>query len=281
MRQADEDAVRRLLASCSALLCTDQGPQGTAFFVAPGLAVTAAHVVDGTEGVAVQLSEASNIWRGHVTDVRPPSGGVIAGTSPYPAPDVALIRIDEGPAHGCALLGQQLPGLGTQVMARGYTGTFNPEAVTEETETFKLTGRLATLDPDCTLLKLGQGEVTGGMSGAPVLDLATGEVIGMLRTSRKLDSNLGGWVVPADVIRALWPEEASQGDRFHEQDPCWQQEARRARASSRAESAPAQGGLSIGSIIGNVGPIITGGTIGSVHVENHMAHDRRPGSGTR
>jgi hypothetical protein len=119
------------------------------------------------------------------------------------------------------------------------------------------------------------------MSGAPVLDLATGEVIGMLRTSRKLDSNLGGWVVPADVIRALWPEEASQGDRFHEQDPRWQQEARRARASSQAESAPAQGGLSIGSIIGNVGPIITGGTIGSVHVENHMAHDRRPESGTR
>jgi hypothetical protein len=164
------------------------------------------------------------------------------------------------------------------VVARGYTGTFNPEAVTEETETFKLTGRLATLDPGCTLLKLGQGEVTGGMSGAPVLDPATAEVIGMLRTSRQLDSNLGGWVVPADVIRTLWPEQASQGDRFHQQNPRWQQEA---RTSSPSETAPAQGGLSIGSIIGNVGPIITGGTIDSVHVENHTTQDRHRGSGTR
>ena len=37
MRHEDEDAAGRLLASCSALLCTDAGPQGTAFFVAPGL----------------------------------------------------------------------------------------------------------------------------------------------------------------------------------------------------------------------------------------------------
>ena len=49
------------------------------------------------------------------------------------------------------------------------------------------------------------------MSGAPVLELRTGEVIGMLRTSRKLDSNLGGWVVPADLIRLLWPEEVGLG----------------------------------------------------------------------
>ena len=42
----------------------------------------------------------------------------------------------------------------------------------------------------------------------------------MLRTSRQLGSNLGGWVVPADVIRMLWPEEAGRGnDRFHQQDP--------------------------------------------------------------
>ena len=281
MKHADEDAAGRLLASCSALLCTDAGPRGTAFFVAPGFAVTAAHVVGGAEGAAVKLSEASNLWSGHVADVRPPSDGVIAGTAPYPAPDIALIRIDEGPAHACALLGQRLPGMGAWVMARGYTETFDRETVTAETETFKLTGRLATPDPGCTLLKLGLGEVTKGMSGAPVLELATGEVIGMLRTSRQLGSNLGGWVVPADVIRMLWPEEASRGDHFHQQDPRWRREARQFTTPSPRDGAPAQGGLSIGSIDADVVPIITGGTIGSVHIENHPSQDRRRGSGTR
>ena len=156
MRQADEDAARRLLASCSALLRINERPRGTAFFIAPGWAVTAAHVVDGAEGTNVQLSEATDIWSGHVADARPSSDTVIAGTSPYPAPDVALIRIDEGPAHACALLGQRLPHIRTSVMARGYTETYNLDAVTEETETFKVAGSLATEDPDCTLVKLGQ-----------------------------------------------------------------------------------------------------------------------------
>jgi hypothetical protein len=157
MRQADEDAARRLLASCSALLRINERPRGTAFFIAPGWAVTAAHVVDGAEGTNVQLSEATDIWSGHVADARPSSDTVIAGTSPYPAPDVALIRIDEGPAHACALLGQRLPHIRTSVMARGYTETYNLDAVTEETETFKVAGSLATEDPDCTLVKTGPG----------------------------------------------------------------------------------------------------------------------------
>jgi S1-C subfamily serine protease len=279
MRQADEDAARRLLASCSALLRTDEEPRGTAFFVAPGWAVTAAHVLGGADGAAVQLSEASHVWRGHVADVRPPSDDVVPGMSPYPAPDLALIRVDDGPAHACALLGQRLPALGGWVMTRGYTERFNGEAVTEETETFKLTGRLATQDPGCTLLKLGQGEVTKGMSGAPVLDLTTGEVIGMLRTSRQRGTNLGGWVVPANVIRTLWPEQASQSDRFHRQDPCWRDEARQLITPAPAGSARAQGGLSIGSIEADVVPIITGGEIGVINIENHSAKGRRrPGT---
>ena len=167
-------------------------------------------------------------------------------------------------------------------MARGYTETYNLDAVTEETETFKVAGSLATEDPDCTLVKLGQGEVTTGMSGAPVLDLTTGEVIGMLRTSRQLESNLGGWVVPANVIRTLWPERASQGDRFHQEDPRWQRAVRQFITPSPGSGAPAQdGGLSIGSVVGDVVPIITGGEIGVINIENHPPRDRRRGSGSR
>jgi hypothetical protein len=45
----DETAIG-LLTSCSARLDTDAGPQGTAFIVSPGYAVTAAHVIGGAEG---------------------------------------------------------------------------------------------------------------------------------------------------------------------------------------------------------------------------------------
>jgi Trypsin-like peptidase domain len=277
-----EDIARNLLVACSARLDTDAGPQGTAFFVAPGFAITAAHVVSGTNGLPVRLSEGPSTWCGHVADARPPLVGEIAAAAPYPAPDVALIRIDEGSEHACALLGQHFPE-GVRVMARGYTSTFDPRSVTAETETFQLTGILETPDPTCRLLKLGLGEVTRGMSGAPVLELKTGEVIGLLRTSRKLDSNLGGWVVPADLIRLLWPEEVSlANDSFHQQDLRWRRVASQlgARPSSKG-SAQAGSGPSIGTIEADVVSLITGGNIDSVTINYGPECGRGRGSGAR
>lgn len=274
-----EDIARKLLGGCSARIDTQAGPQGTAFFVAPGFAVTAAHVVDGVAGLAVRLSGGSHNWRGHVAAVRPPCPGDLASTSPYPAPDIALIKIDEGPRHACALLAAHAPEIGARVMAYGYTRAFDHVAVTAETESFRLVGTLETPTPGCVLLKLGLGEVTQGMSGAPVLDLRTGEVIGMLRTSRKLDSNLGGWVVPVDLIRQLWPEEVDSGnDRFHRLDARWRQ----ASSQLRGPSSPKKGrspdsGLAIGKIEGDIGSIITGGNVDSVHIEYGRTGGHDPG----
>lgn len=285
MSREHESVARELLASCSALLCTDAGLRGTAFFVAPGYAITAAHVVDGAEGLAVQLSEGSRTWCGRVTAVRPPSASTAGDTATYPAPDLALIAIEDGPAHACALLGQEFPAMDAWVMVRGYTRTFDRAAVTAETETFRLSGTLETPDPGCTLLKLGLGEVTKGMSGGPVLDLSTGQVAGMLRTARQFRSNLGGWVVPAGLIRGLWPEEVSRAnDLFHQQDPRWRQETGRWHTGALREStpapedAPAREGLSIGTIRADVMQVITGGEIGTINIENHHGKRREPGT---
>jgi len=276
-----EDTAKALLAACSARLDTDAGPQGTAFFVAPGYAVTAAHVVGGAEGLLVRLSERSDSWQGHVADSRPPFTDEIASASLYPAPDIALIKIDEGPDHACALLGRRLPDSGVRVMVRGHTRTYSPQEVTAETETFRLTGDLETSDPGCTLLKLGLGEATLGMSGAPVLEMSTGEVVGMLRTTRGLRSNLGGWVVPADLIRSLWPDQVALGnDRFHERDSRWRQVASQLRGrSSSMNAASAEGGLSIGKIQSYLTSVITGGEIGVVNIEYGPTGRRRADQG--
>jgi hypothetical protein len=274
-----DEIAGRLLVACSARLDTDAGPQGTAFFVAPGFAVTAAHVIRGVNGLRVRLSEGPRNWRGRVVDVRPPLAREIAATSPYPAPDAALIEVDEGPPPACALLAKDPPPENALVMARGYTLTSGQRAVTAETETFRLTGMLETTDPDCTLLKLGLGEARHGMSGGPVLDLRTGEVIGMLRTSRKPGSNLGGWVVPAGLIRLLWPEEVGLAhDRFHEQYPLWRETASQLRDRQSTEGT--QASPSIGTIQAGVVSVINGDNNGPVNIEYGPGSGRR-GSGTR
>jgi Trypsin-like peptidase domain len=271
-----ESVAEELLASCSALLRTDAGPRGTAFFVAPGYAITAAHVVDGAEGLAVQLTERSRTWCGRVTAVHPSGAGTAGDTATYPAPDLALITIEDGPAHACALLGQELPEPNAWLMVRGYTRTFDRVSVTAETETFRRSGMVDTSDPRYRLLKLGQGEVTKGMSGGPVLELSTGQVAGMLRTARQPGSNLGGWVVPAGLIRGLWPEEIGRGnDLFHHQDPSWQQRAALLRTGPRRAGPPASGnapapeGLSIETVRADVMQIITGGQIGEINIDHH------------
>lgn len=277
MNREHESVAEELLASCSALLCTDEGPQGTAFFVAPGYAISAAHVVDGTEGLAVQLTERSSTWRGHVAAVHPRRASTAEDTATYPAPDLALITIEDGPAHGCALLGEDLPELNAWLMVRGYTRTFDGVSVTAETETFRRTGTVDTSDPGCTLLKLGQGEVTKGMSGGPVLELSTGQVAGVLRTARQFRSSLGGWVVPAGLIRGLWPEEVSRGnDLFHQQDARWREKAAQLHTGP---DAPAPGGLSIGTVRADVMQFVQGDYIGQINIENN--YGRRGESGTR
>jgi hypothetical protein len=265
---------RALLAACTVRLDTGQGPQGTAFFVAPHYAVTAAHVVGGERDLRVSLAGEQGSWRGHVEDTRPPAAAAAAGR-PYPAPDVALIRIDDGPGHLCALLGHQLTGDDARVIARGHTRTLNGINVTAETESFDLTGELETPVPGCTLLKLGHGQAPPGMSGAPVLDKGTGEVIGMLRTSRDITTDLGAWVVPAPLIRELWPQQASLGnDLFHRDHPLWRQAAsqlkHRATTADPPPAAQAPGGV----IYGDVGAAIYGGNVGVVNI-----HAGKPGPG--
>lgn len=271
--------LKALLARCTVRLDTNQGPRGTAFFAAPGYAVTAAHVVDSREGLGVWLHSRAGSWRGHVESALPSPEAAPEDGRPYAPPDVALIRIDEGPEHLSALLAEHLPEDNLPVFVRGHTRTFDTVNVTAETESFKLTGELETPDPGCTLLKLGHGQAVNGMSGAPVLSQLTGEVIGMLRTSRSTTSSLGGWVVPSQLICDLWPEQLStRGTLPPGQHELWRQATRQLGKQSSLEDPPPAGrGLSIGTIHGDVGAVISGGTTDTVNVTMGRAEARRRG----
>jgi hypothetical protein len=278
-----ERRLRTLLAMCTIRLDTDLGPRGTAFFVAPHYAVTAAHVVDGLPGLPVWLRGRGDSWQGHVEDARPAASAAAAAASElYPAPDVALIHVNDGPAHATALLAGEFSYDGELVMTRGHTKTFDGDTVTAETASFRLDGDLETPDPGCTLLKLGLGQAPQGMSGAPVLNPRTGEVIGLLRTSRGISTNLGAWVVPAELIRRLWPDQLGDANGHLGQDhQLWQQAAAESgQYQDRADTQPDPGRV---VIEGDVGVNMSGGNAGIVNVTmgKPARHRRYDGPGTR
>jgi len=165
-------------------------------------------------------------------------------------------------------------------MAYGYSRSFSRQAVTAETETFEVTGELETTDPSCVLLKIGRGQAVPGMSGAPVLDQDAGNIIGMLRTSRNPDTSLGGWVVPASVIRQLWPEQAAAGnDRFHDQDGRWRSAVLQHMQDRQRGTPAAAGHVSIGTVYGGPVTVITGGQFRDITIGRDGPASGRNGAG--
>jgi len=247
-----------LLALCTMRLDVNGTATGTALVVAPRYAVATAHQVNGRRRTEVALcSRTGDTMLGHIEDVRPPARSVPAvRSSTYPPPDLALIRL-QAEAPICALLAGQRPALNSEVVAYGYTCTFDACSVTAESEAFVLSGELETTLPGFTLIKLGHGQAIQGMSGAPVLGVSSGKVIGLLRTSRDGGSgNLGAWVIPADLIRQQWPEQVAAGhDSFHSRDDRWRRvssDITAAEGPSRPAGAPPAS--QIGSIVGGAAP---------------------------
>src|ERR1043165_7635883 len=103
-----------LLALCTLRLDAGDCPRGTAFFAAPGYAITAAHVIRDAE--VVQLHGKLGSWEAHVEDVRPRTLEEPRWCSLSTPPDLALLRVDRGPSHSCVLLGQANPAAGTPVL---------------------------------------------------------------------------------------------------------------------------------------------------------------------
>jgi hypothetical protein len=262
MSQAD---LEKLLALCTLRLDAGDGPRGTAFFTAPRYAITAAHVIRDVE--EVRLHGKLGTWEGYVQDIRPRSLEEAGPFAPSPPPDLALLSVDRGPDHSCVLLSETNPGAGTPVLVWGHSRAF--DAVAAESELFTISGELETPDPACVLLKLGKGQAVKGMSGAPVLDLHTGEVIGMVRSSRDPETDLGAWVVPSPDIRGVWPDVSNDHDQFHDTDTRWRWLSQGLRREMRAypvEGAPGgSGGVNVGTVNGPL-TLFNGGRFGIVNI---------------
>lgn len=180
-----------------------QAGHGTGFFVAPGLVLTCAHVVKTTE----PGQQAEIFWQDF------PYIAEVIDTRETKYPDLALLKlVDTNLLHSCVLLqGTATPG--DELYTYGHSDDF-PEG---ESATFECEGH--SKSPN--LIKFKEGQVRPGFSGAPLLNLITGKVCGLVKLTRGRSSDLGGRGIPADVILTEFKDLREKQQQFHQAQPYW------------------------------------------------------------
>ncbi len=172
---------------------------GTGFFVAPGMILTCAHVVEDAQPNEVEVS-----WQDE-----PHPAQSIKRQQDY---DLALVRVNVSD-HPCVYLHDE-PMLRDPVASYGYSDIFpRGDTITGECE-----GWTQDTQP---LLKFKMAQVRPGMSGAPLLNERTGSVCGIIKQSRDRESDLGGRAIPTTTVLSVFPELGDLQRQFHHQDPRW------------------------------------------------------------
>lgn len=198
----------KTLQSCTVQLRTNN-TFGTGFFIAPGLILTCAHVVQQT---TKNSGEIQTLWR--YKNIVWTSKVIRFIEDPHI--DLALLSIENFSEnliqrHPCVLLDKTEPLIDEELYSFGYTKN-NPNG---DSATFKYEGQ--SFKGNSPFLKLKQGQVEYGISGSPLLILRTGKVCGILSISRNTTSDLGGRAVPVSSVVNNWPDLIEKNHQFHNQ----------------------------------------------------------------
>ncbi|MGW4894845.1 S1 family peptidase [Kitasatospora sp. NPDC004240] len=173
---------------------------GTGFFVTENWVLTCAHVVpDGHTRV---------FYDGQELDAevlqRDPENGDFSSRdgSLYALPDVALLKVEATsrplPDHACVELQRVTPKKDDRLFAWGWPSIAGQpmwEGMEMDFEALRYVER-----PSHPLLKTTCGQVQPGASGAPVVHLDSGVVIGLIKLTRDKSSSAGALVVPTGMI---------------------------------------------------------------------------------
>ncbi|MCA1991689.1 MAG: trypsin-like peptidase domain-containing protein [Coleofasciculus sp. S288] len=235
--------LENLLQQCTVKL-TIPGGWGTGFFVAPGLILTCAHVVQGAKDEPIQVRwQTQENWAEAVVERSLPE--------PY---DLALLRVmlpaDANPP--CVYLdvatqsrdSLYLFGYPDQDFPNGCPVTFNCEGLTGD---------------EPALIKFALGQVRPGMSGAPLLNQRTGKVCGIVKFTRDRSFDLGGGAIPTAVILAQFPELVEQQRAFHQCNQRWNDLVAELLSSDEAISQTNLGGTNYQTQIGVANTNVIGG----------------------
>ncbi len=193
-----------LLRRCTVRLSTPS-ESGTGFFVAPGLILTCAHVVGNIQSDQTLVTVE---WEDHTYLAK------IRDLAPSPYPDLALLKLeDDLVAHTCVFLHEAIK-VEDKLYCYGYSRKY-PHGDPASFEFEGMTG-----SPE-KLLKFKSGEAVEGFSGAPLLNLRTGCVCGVMSITRGQQTLMGGRGIPTSVVLEQFEELVTLQKKFHEKDRHW------------------------------------------------------------
>jgi hypothetical protein len=200
-RSGNRTLADHLLPECTETVRVNGRATGTAFYIAPGLLVTCAHVL----GKRAAATGNGQITVGNDQQVHL--------AQHWEKQDLALLRLPASHDHPCVLIEPTLLA-GDRAYSFGYTER-HPEGVPTTYEAEGETGS------EFGWAKLKEGQAEHGMSGAPVLNLRTGGVSGVLKRTRDDRQALGGYAISARTLFDLDPTLQTHNVRFHKTDKRW------------------------------------------------------------
>jgi hypothetical protein len=214
--------LEELLKQCTVRLAVPGTSLGTGFFVAPGLILTCAHVVKTAREKSLQVE--AYLWDGTsigIVSIQKFLLENIVVASPvkpveYLYPDIALLQV-EHKEHLCVYLDTHVHS-GDIFYSFGYTG-FYPQG---DAARFTYVGE-SQIDSQKYLLQFQGGIASPGLSGAPLLNIRSGGVCGIVQKNRSLENTEGGRGIPINVTMKL-PElkdMISEQQKFHQKDKRW------------------------------------------------------------
>jgi CHAT domain-containing protein len=189
--EMSRSAIAGLMPAATVRIDIGHTPSGTGFFVAPGQILTCAHVIEPARlgssiGVVDFRDREYEVREDPVTDQET---------------DLAWLRLPTAPVDvPIALLLGAVDILDT-LLTYGYPPG-KPRGVPA---TYEVEGFVGGPQP---FIKFKQGQVQPGMSGAPLLNLRTGAVCGVMRRTRDEQQALGGYGIPVEMIHrtAFFPD---------------------------------------------------------------------------
>jgi hypothetical protein len=181
---------------------------GTGFFVDPRYLLTCAHIVGNGES---QETLVEVLWDGQT------STASIVELLPAPYPDLALLQLHTTMpvAHPCVLLHPSVQPE-DPLYSYGYSENY-PHG---DSVTLAYEGE-ANRQPGEPLMKFKQGEIVAGFSGAPLLNLSTGGVCGLVKLTRGPGTSMGGRGIATSMILKYFPQLDTWQKAFHQQNRHW------------------------------------------------------------